>query len=218
MELDELKGAWQALERKLDRQHALALHDFRTGRLANARRGLRPLVAGQVVQAAAGVALMAIFAPYWVRHWGEWHLVAYGVSLHLYGLMLTVFAGRDLVHVAGIDYAAPVLEIQKRLGELRAQRVQVGPAFAFAGCLVWIPLVLAIFQSLGADIWMHRPDVVGWLVASGIISVGVAWALIAWIRLARNAKLRKSMDDDAAGRSLTRAQAVLDEIARFEQP
>jgi hypothetical protein len=211
MELDELKGAWQALERKLDRQHALELHHFRTGRLAQARSGLRPLIAGQLLQALGGVALMAAFAPYWVRHWGEWHLVAYGVSLHLYGLMLTLFAGRDLVHIARIDYAAPVLEIQKRLAELRAQRVRAGTAFAYAGCLVWVPLVLVLFASLGADLWVHKPAMVGWFVASGTA------ALIAWIGLSRNGRLRRSMDDSAAGRSVTRAQAVLDEIARFEQ-
>src|SRR5687767_174090 len=127
MELDDLKSAWQALERKLDRQHALELHQFRTGRLASARTGLRPLIAGQCVQLGAGIALMAIFAPYWVAHWGEWHLVVYGMSLHLYGLMLALFAGRDLIHIARIDYAAPVLEIQKRLVELRAQRIKAGP-------------------------------------------------------------------------------------------
>lgn len=216
MELDELKGAWQALERKLDRQHALELHNFRIGRLATARTGLRPLVFGQLVQVALGLALMAIFAPYWVRHWGEWHLVAYGVSLHLYGLMLTLFAGRDLVHIARIDYAAPVLEIQKRFAELRAQRVQAGPAFAYAGCFAWVPLVLAIFESIGADLWVHQPAVVGWFVASGVVSVLFAWVFLGWGRLTRNDKLRKSFDDDSAGRSLTRAQAVLDEIARFE--
>ena len=217
MELDELKGAWQALERKLDRQHALELHDFRTGRLASVRKGLWPLVAGQVVQAGAGLVLMAIFAPYWIGHWGQWHVVAYGVSLHLYGLMLTIFAGRDLVHIARIDFAAPVLEIQKRFAELRAQRVQVGPAFAYAGCLAWVPLLLAIFESLGADLWVHKPAMVGWFVASGAVAMLGAWAYLRWAGLARNRKLRQSFDDDSAGRSLTRAQAALDEIARFER-
>jgi hypothetical protein len=216
MELDDLKQAWQALERKLDRQHALELHAYRTGRLATARTGLRQLVAGQVVQAVIGVAVMAIFAPFWMRHWGEWHVVTYGVTLHLYGLMLTIFAGRDLVHIARIDYAAPVLEIQKRLAELRAQRVQAGPALALSGGFVWVPLVLAMFEGMGADVWKHNPAFVYWLVASGGVAVLFTWAAYAWARLPRNAKLRRSWDDHAAGTSLNRAQAVLDEIARFE--
>jgi hypothetical protein len=216
MELEELKGAWQALERKLDRQHALELHDFRTGRLASARTGLWPLVAGQVVQVLAGVGLMATFAPYWVHHWGAWHLVAYGVSLHVYGLMLAMFGGRDLVHIARIDYAAPVLDIQKRLAQLRAQRLQAVPWFAYAGCFVWIPAVLAMFQWLGADVFVHKPAVVGWFVASGFVAAAVTWIVIAWIRWPRHARLRKALDADAAGRGVTRAQAALDEIARFQ--
>jgi hypothetical protein len=217
MELDELKGAWQALERKLDRQHALELHNFRTGRLASARRGLWPLVVGQVVQAAAGFALMGVSAPYWVAHWGQWHLVVYGVLLHLYGLMLVLFAGRDLVQVARIDYAAPVLEIQKQLAGLRVQRVRAAAAFAVAGCFVWIPLVLLVFQWLGADLWVHKPAMVGWFLLSGVVAAGATWAVVAWSRLPRNAGLRRSMHDSAAGRSLARAQGVLDEIARFEK-
>jgi hypothetical protein len=217
MELDELKSAWQVLERKLDRQHALELHNFRSGRLAKARTGLWPLVAGQVVQAAAGFALMAASAPYWVAHWGQWHLVAYGMSLHLYGLMLALFAGRDLVHIARIDYAAPVLEIQKRLAELRRQRAQAGVAFAYAGCFVWIPLVLVGFKWLGADVFVHKPAVVGWFVASGFVAAAAVWGGLAWSRLPRNATLRNALDASAAGRSLARAQGVLDEIARFEK-
>jgi serine/threonine-protein kinase len=217
MELDELKSAWQSLERKLDRQHALELHHFRTGRLASARRGLLPLVAGQVTQAAIGLALMAWIAPYWVQHWGEWHRVAYGVALHLYGLMMVLFAGRDLVHIAQVDYAAPVLEIQKRLAALRAQRIQAARAFAIAGCIAWVPLVLVVFDKLGADLWVHKPMMVAWFAASGVGALLFTWALAAWSRLARNARLRKDLDDHAAGRSLTRAQAVLEEIARFEQ-
>jgi hypothetical protein len=217
MELDELKSALQALERKLDRQHAMELQNFRTGRLAGARTGLWPLVVGQVVQAAAGFALMAASAPYWVAHWGEWHLVAYGASLHLYGLMMALFAGRDLVHIARIDYAAPVLEIQKQLAGLRLQRVRAAGAFAVAGCFAWIPLVLLVFQWLGADLWVHKPAMVAWFVLSGVVAAGFTWALVGWSRLPRNAGLRRSMHDGAAGRSLARAQGMLDEIARFEQ-
>ena len=174
MELDELKQAWQALERKLDRQHALDLHNFRTGRLHSARTGLRPLVAGLSVQAGFGVAVMAIFDPYWLQHWVQWQLVVYGLSLHLYGLMLTIFGGRDLVTIFRIDYAAPVLEIQKQIAQLRTDRIQAAPAFAIAGCFVWVPLVLVLFEWLGADLWVHKPAMVAYFLFSGLCAVAAA--------------------------------------------
>ncbi|MEY2559892.1 MAG: hypothetical protein QOG51_307, partial [Verrucomicrobiota bacterium] len=48
--LDDLKTAWQALDRKLERQHRLALHQFKETKLANLRGGFRPLVTGQTIQ------------------------------------------------------------------------------------------------------------------------------------------------------------------------
>jgi hypothetical protein len=216
-ELDDLKGAWRALEAKLDRQHALEMHQLRAGRLASARTGLRPLIAGQCVQAGLGVALMAVFGPYVVEHWGQWHVVVYGLCLHLYGLMLTAFAGRDLVSIARIDYAAPVLEIQKRLATLRADRIRSGFAFAVAGCFVWVPLVLVVFESLGADLWRYKPAVVWWWVASGAVAVAITAGLVAWSRRTADARVRRYFEDSAAGRSLTRAEATLAEIARFEE-
>jgi hypothetical protein len=214
MELDDLKLAWQALDRRLERQQALDFAMFRTGRLATVRAGLRPLMFGQGVQLLAGAALMAVAAPYWVAHRDTPHLVAYGLLLHAYGLMLALFAGRDLVLVARVDYAAPVLEIQKQLATLRAARVQAGPWFALAGCVVWVPAVLMVFQWLGADVWVHKPAVVAWFAASSAVCIGFTVALIAWVR--RDAARARVADEGAAGRGLARAQAMLDEIARFE--
>lgn len=214
MELDELKGAWQALERKLDRQHALDLHQFRAGRLSTMRARLRPLLAGQFVQLLTGVVLVMLVAPYWIQRWGEWHVVVYGASLHAYGLMLAIFAGRDIAHLLRIDYAAPVLEIQKQLAELRAMRMRAGPAFAIAGCFVWVPGVLIIFHALGADVWRNAPSVVYWFLASSLVALAVTIGFIRWSR--SSARVARHVEDSSVGRSLARAQAVLDEIARFE--
>ncbi len=59
MELDEMKQAWQALDHRLEQQHALSLQLFRDGRLDTLRRGLRPLVWGQAmpfIEAAFSIA------------------------------------------------------------------------------------------------------------------------------------------------------------------
>ena len=58
-ELDDLKSTWQTLNRNLERQHALALHQFREKKLHRFRTGFRPLVVGQIIQIICG-ALLAI--------------------------------------------------------------------------------------------------------------------------------------------------------------
>ncbi len=60
-ELDDLKSTWQTLNRNLERQRALALHQFREIKLTRFRSGFRVLVTGQIIQIICGV-LLALLA------------------------------------------------------------------------------------------------------------------------------------------------------------
>jgi hypothetical protein len=217
IELDDLKSAWQTLNRNLERQHTLALHQFKETKLARFRSGFRPLIVGQIIQLIAGV-LLAVFAgSFWVDHIGTPHLMFYGISLHAYGIMFIVFAARDLYLISRLDYATPVLLLQKQIASLRAWHVRAAVWFGVAGCFIWIPLMLLIFYKLGADVWVRNPEVVGWLVLSGLVCGGLFYGIIFWSRRLGRQKLAESLVSSSAGRSVKRAQAVLDEIARFEQ-
>ena len=68
MELDEMKNAWLALDRRLERQETLNLATFRESRLDRLRTSLRPLLIGRIVQIVAGALLALVFAPFWVAH------------------------------------------------------------------------------------------------------------------------------------------------------
>jgi len=216
-ELDELKLAWRALERCLDRQHALSFARFKHERLTRVRGALRPLAIGQGIQALCGALVIAWSAPFWVEHRAELHLLAAGLFGHAYGIGLIALAARDLIAISAIDYAAPVLAIQKQLAELRARRVRWAPIHGIVGCFSWIPFLLMIFERLGADVWARKPSVVGWFFASGFVCLVALLAFIAWSRRPQRATLARKLDDGAAGVSLNRAQAMVDEIARFEQ-
>jgi hypothetical protein len=215
-ELDDLKAAWQTLNRNLERQNALALDQFRERKLSRFRSGFRPLIVGQIIQLVAGVLLAVFSGTFWVDHIGVPHLMFYGVSLHLYGIMLIVFAARDLFLVSRLDYAAPVLALQKQITNLRTWHVQAAVWFGVASCFIWIPLLLVVFYKLGADVWLRSPDVVGWFVLSGVGCIGIFYAIIFWSRRPGREKLARNLASSSAGRSVTRAQAMLDEIARFE--
>jgi hypothetical protein len=215
-ELDDLKTAWQTLNRNLERQNALVLHQFKESKLARFRSRFRPLIVGQIIQLIAGV-LLAVFAGnFWVDHVGTPHLMFYGISLHAYGIMCIVFAARDLFLISRLDYAAPVLALQKQIANLRAWHVRAAVWFGVAGCFIWIPLMLVIFYKLGADVWVRNPGVVGWFVFSGLICVGLFYGIIFWSRRPGREKLAQRLASSSAGRSVKRAQTVLDEIRRFE--
>lgn len=216
-ELDDLKSVWQTLNRNLERQNALAFHEFKERKQTRLRSAFRPLVTGQIIQIIAGALLALIGGSFWVDHIGVAHLMIYGMSLHLYGLMFIIFAARDLYLIKQADYAAPVLVLQKQIAALRSWHVQAGVWFGIAGCFIWIPALLMIFYGLGADVWVHNPDVVGWFVLSGIVCLGVMAAIIFLARRPGREKFGKSLEASSVGRSVRRAQAEIDEIEAFER-
>jgi hypothetical protein len=216
-ELDDLKLVWQNLNRNLERQHTLALHQFKESKLDRFRSGFRPLVIGQVIQVICGALLAAISARFWVNHLGTVHLMVYGILLHAYGVMLIVFAVRDLVLIHEVDYGAPVVAIQKQIARLRAWHQRVGIWFAVAGCFIWVPLMLMIFYGLGVDVWMAKREVVYWLVFSSFVCLALTYGLVWWSRRPGQARLARYLRTSSAGRGVNRAQALLEEIERFER-
>ncbi len=218
MELDDLKTTWQALDRKLEQQRTLSLQVIRDGKLAAARRGLRPLWLGQLVQIVAGLCLMLLFAPIWIARIGTLHLMVPALLLHAYGLILVLFAVRTLHLIGCIDYAAPVLRIQRQLAELRRWRTRVEwPLFGIVGCFIWIPLLLMIFSALGADLWVLHRSYVYWNIVSGFACVGFLYGAVRWAQRRENEGSGSALEKYASGRSIRKAQEELDTLARFEQ-
>lgn len=215
MELDDFKTAWQTLDRRLEQQYALDFQIFKDGKILKVKSALRPLVIGQFTGIISGILMLMVFAPFWVAHRHVPHLMLCGILLHAYSVLLIMFAGRDLHLILNLDYTAPVLQIQRQLAELRVRRARVAPwVFGVTGCFIWIPLMLVIFQWLGVDVWVRSPSVVYIFIASGFVSLLFLLGLFRWAKAPQRAK---AFEDSTAGRSLCRAQSVLDEIARFEK-
>ncbi len=215
-ELEDLKATWQTLNRNLERQHTLALQQFRETKRRRFRSGFRLLVLGQIIQIIGGGLLALWGGSFWVDHLGIAHLMVEGILVHLYGIMMIVFAARDLVLVRQFDYTAPVLTLQKQIGDLRAWHRTAGLWFGLTGCFIWIPALLMIFHALGADVWRRNPEVVGWFLLSGLVSLGILWAIVAFSRRPGREKFARGLDNSTAGWSVRRAESVLEEIERFE--
>jgi hypothetical protein len=216
-ELDDLKVAWRTLSHQLQRQHGLTAQLFREKKMGKFRAAMLPLVAGQVVQVIGGVVLSLVFAPFWVRHLGQAHLVIYGLSLHLYGLMLIAFAVRDFVVISRFDYAAPVVSIQRQIAELRAWHLRAACWFTVTGCVMWTPLLLCAFYAIGADLWLTKPVYVYLQVLSSVACLGLACTLVLWSRRPGQNRLAQYLAETSAGRTVQRAEATLREIEEFER-
>ncbi len=215
MELDDIKAAWKVLDERLTRQNALGLALVRESRLDRLRRGLRPLVWGQALQMLIGAAGCLVFAPIWIHHLDRPAALIGGLVMHLYCIGLIVVGGLVEGQIARIDHAAPVLELQRRLLKLR-QTYAVGGALA-VGLPWWFltaPLLLALTAGRIMD---TAPEVIWSQLAIGAAGLLGTWWFHRWAHRPERAAFGRKVDASAAGGSLRRAQAALDELAAFER-
>jgi hypothetical protein len=219
MELDEMKQAWLTLNRQLEQQQALNWQIFRSGQTDRLRRGMRPLMWGQSAQIVLGVAITLWGIRFWSTHLHIWQAMACGIAMQAFGILAIIFPARVMSMAHTIDYAAPVLDIQRRLAQLRAWRVKVeAPVFAVLGSVIWIPAMLMLIQygadRAGVDLWSHMSDSMLWLLLCGTMSLAVVGAVYL---LLRKLGYRRRLEDSFAGNTVKRAEMMLEEIARFER-
>jgi hypothetical protein len=219
MELDEMKQAWLELDQRLAQQEALNWQIFREGQADKLRRGLRPLVWGQSVQIALGIAITLWGVSFWSTHSHVWQAMTCGIVMQVFGMLAILFPVRVLSLVQAIDYAAPVLDIQRRLARLRTWRVKVeAPVFSVLGSFIWIPAMLMLIQDemdrTGVNLWKVMSGKLPWLLSSAAISlavVGLAYVLLRWLGH------RRWLEDNFAGSAVKRAESMLEAIAKFER-
>jgi hypothetical protein len=216
MDIDELRSTWQAFGRALERQNTLALRDFRERRLERTRSSLRPLVVGQIVQIVLGVLSVALGAHAWSRHVTGGALLPSGIVIHAYGVVMIIAAGVTLSRAARIDYAAPVVDIQIALARLRRVYVTGSLALGLAWWVLWVPYALAGFDAVwGIDVYPYLRAPVLWMVATGVLGLCATLLLIRWSLRGGSPRLAQALRSTAAGYSLRRAKAALDELAEF---
>lgn len=217
MELDDLKTVWQSLDSRLEQQNKLEWAQLRDRRLEKARSGLRPLYWGQIIQVVCSVPVILLGVVTWSRHFDVPALLIAGIILHVYGVLMIILAGRTLSLIHHIDYAAPVIGIQRELAELRRAYVLSGMAVGLPWWLMWMPFLMALVGLVGVDVFARAPMVIYSGLAVGIVGLGLTWWFHRWSRHPSRPRLARSMENATAGRSLLKAQSILDELKRFEQ-
>jgi len=218
MELDDLKQAWQSLDRQLQQQKRINLELLAESRVRRAKGGLRWMQAGAVAQVAIGVLVTVFCAGFWSSHMHQPALLLSGIVLHAYGVAMIIGGVMEMLLLVRTDYAAQIVTIQRYLALLRQWRIRTKRWFGFAQWILWVPVTLVMLEYLiGFDLWAHSPVTVG-----GFLAVGIAGLLLTlWLVYRSPRALRRRVgdyiDDNSTGSLLRRTQATLDEIASFER-
>jgi serine/threonine-protein kinase len=216
MELDDMKAAWQELDRGLSAQTTQNLHMFKAAKFETLRYGLRPLAWGQAVQIVVGLMVALWGGSFWIDNRDVPHLLVAGLIVHIAGVSMIVFGALVETFIARIDYSAPVLTIQRQLTQLRKVYVRGGLLAGLPWWVVWVPSLMVVLKTrFGADLYVDAPEWVWINVAVGFLGMLLSWRFIGWA--AKRPVLGKRLGDAAAGGSINRAQARLDEIAFFEK-
>lgn len=217
MQLDELKQAWQALDRRLVQNHALQFEAFRDRRVGKLKRHLLMLRFGQVLQMLFGIVVVLIAVTFWRSYWQEPAMLATGIVMHAYGVVVIAVGGMIQGRISSIDRSLPVLDVQKRLAALGRTYVVGGMWVGLPWALLWVlcPVMLAR-AAAGVNLYVNAPMFVySSLVAGVLILLSVRW-FHRWSRHPSRPQLAKRLNDSLTGKSIRRAQAELDDIQRFE--
>lgn len=215
MELDELKQQWHSLDRKLDRSLALNLRVLTETRTRSSKLRLLPLALLQPLQVAFGIALIIYFARFWLTNLDSLPLAISGMALHALSVGLVIDAVVRILLIVRINYAAPVVTIQRYLALLRRWEIR-SFKWGWVACLLASPAMLLVGVKLvaGVDLWAVWPPAVIWTAAGGAIGAALSFAFGRWARHSQG-RLGAAMDRLFVGHSIARAQASLDEIDEF---
>lgn len=217
MELNELKSTWQILEKALERGNQLSMAMLRQQKLDAAQRSLRPLKLNQAFQVFVGVLFIILAALLWSTKPTAISVILGGIAIQAYGIGCVITAGIVFSSLSRIDYAAPVVEVQSGLANVRRA---YGICVLVAGLswwFLWMPLLMLLAGLAHVNLYAHAPSVIWIGMAVGIVgSLGMYWMYI-YSRKSSNMQLRQFIEHATFGRSLQKALQQLNEVRKFEE-
>jgi serine/threonine-protein kinase len=218
MELDELKGRWQEQEQKLDAVVRLNQHLLREVVLGKAETALQRLVRLLWLELLLNAVATILLGGFLFDHLAEPRFFLPALALQVGFLFLIIAASRQLAALAGINYDAPVVEIQRRLASLQAERIRTMKWTLLLAPLAWVPLFIVGMKGF-FDVDVHATFSIPWLVANVlfgllVIPIGV-WASRRYADRLEDWPLARRLLRDIGGQNLAAARSFLDSLSEL---
>lgn len=219
MELDDLKQVLNRFDKRLDDQNAVSLDLVRRDARNRAEDGLRPLARAQTVLIVAGAITAFIGVAAWHGTMADpGGPFVSGIILHAYGIAMILFGAITKALLTAIDWADPVVSIQRRLAQVRKAHMWAGVIIGLSWCVLWMPAMIVAFHLLfGIDIVAPSPSTWLWLGVGGVAMMAAVWLFHLWAKATGRTAITGAFDRAFTGEHLGRAQADLAAIQRFER-
>lgn len=218
VELDDLKMAWQNLDRQLESRYALDLALLRDKKHDRMRRALRPLYWGQLVQVFVGILVVLMGASFWARNIETTHYLVSGLSMHVYGIALIICGVLVLTRLRTVEYGTPVVTLQKQLLALEKTYVSCGWLVGLPWWILWVPFCFYFAALIGIDLYAQHPG--GWLwgsLAIGVVGMAGTIAIVRAVQRSTKPGRAERLRDQLAGAGLRKARTHLAQIEAFEK-
>ena len=152
MDLDDLKGRWDAIDRRLDAQlvaNVELVRELRLGKVNDALARMRRKVA---IELGLNVVVLWWMASYAVARADTFRFFVPALALAL-GLVVLLATGvRQLIGLAGVDPAAAVASVQARVETVRVSLIRTTKWVFLLAPLSWTPLLVVVLDGfLGID-------------------------------------------------------------------
>jgi hypothetical protein len=220
MELDELKVRWQEQDRKLDECLRLNQSLLRDSLLGKADTALKRLSRALWLELGLNVAAIGLLGTFLADHWREPRYLVPAILLDAGVVALIVSAARQLAVITRMDYAAPIVAIQRQVERLRSERIRTMQLTLMLSPLAWTPLFVVAMRGL-FDVDVYASFGVAWLIANVVFGVAVIVAAL-WIsysfadRLDRSPSIQRLLRD-IGGQNLAKATEFLNSLAQFAE-
>jgi len=204
MELDDFKAKWMETD-------AIRINTRAARAIVRAEDSLRRHWRQLTLELIVDGLLLLVIGSFTADHFREPRFFVPGLMLHVAVILLSIPLLRQLVFLRGVDYAEPVVAIQRQVERLRIEQIRATKWTLIAAPLLWVPLLIVAMKGLlGLDAWALLDT--RWLVAN--VAFGIAFlAGMLWA----SRRFEGRWMDALAGRSLETATRHLEEVARFEE-
>ena len=221
MDLDEMKTLWKETDRRLAAMEGplrASLERARGGVFDRTRSRLRWVQAVWCYEVAFGLLAALLAGSYLYDHLGTARFAVPAAALHLGAILTLGVAVWQLVALRQVDYALPVVDIQRRLAELGLVRARANRWLLLSAPLAWALLVVVVPHGLiGLDVYaaFGLPWVAGNFGFGLAVLAAAAWVSAHAPAGSRVASLLRGLGDDLAGRRVAAAAGLLDDVAAF---
>ena len=218
MELDDLKPAWQRLEQELETQKRITARLMAEQTSSRLQASLKPLLNWQSFQIVAGIVLATLGAQVWLAHRHDTLTFVSGLIVHAYAIALIIGGARTVQLLLDIDYAAPVVTLQKRIAKLDKSYVRSGWILGLPWWLLWIPFGIVLLSKIGVD--LSGVPIGAWLPANivvGLLGMLLTVAAFHWAKRSTKPGTGRRLERMVSGASIDNAKRLLAGVEEFER-